>query len=54
MGLTNMRERAEKLGGHLFIESTPGSGTVVRVQLPLNNQHNNNVAQKSSTVLMVS
>ena len=29
-GLHGMRERAERLGGTLVIESTPGSGTTVR------------------------
>lgn len=29
-GLHGMRERAERLGGTLAIESTPGSGTTVR------------------------
>ncbi len=38
MGLTNMRERAEKLAGRLTITSTPGAGAVVRVQLPLNHK----------------
>ncbi|HDQ73352.1 MAG TPA: response regulator [Chloroflexi bacterium] len=33
MGLTNMRERAERLGGELTIESTPGEGTRVRVKM---------------------
>jgi len=35
IGLTSMRERAEELGGTCVIESVPGSGTIVRVQLPL-------------------
>jgi signal transduction histidine kinase/ligand-binding sensor domain-containing protein len=30
-GLTTMRERAEKLGGVLAIDTTPGAGTTVRV-----------------------
>lgn len=34
LGLLNMRERAEKLGGTLKIESAPGMGTQIRVQLP--------------------
>ena len=29
-GLHGMRERAERLGGTLAVESTPGSGTTVR------------------------
>jgi signal transduction histidine kinase len=34
LGLTSMRERAEALGGHLRIESTPAAGTTVDVQVP--------------------
>jgi signal transduction histidine kinase len=35
LGLAGMRERAELLGGRLEVSSTPGSGTRVRVLLPL-------------------
>jgi signal transduction histidine kinase len=34
MGLRNLRERVESLGGVLQIESTPGEGTTVRATLP--------------------
>lgn len=34
-GLQTMRERAESVGGHLTIETAPGHGTVVTVQLPV-------------------
>lgn len=34
-GLIGMRERAEKLGGKLFITSSPGKGTQVRLSVPL-------------------
>lgn len=33
MGLTNMRERAEKLGGAFVLFSAPGKGTTVKVNL---------------------
>ena len=33
-GLTAMRERVEQLGGTLFIESVPGEGTTVVVEIP--------------------
>lgn len=33
-GLRGMRERAERLGGTLSIESSPGSGTRIQVELP--------------------
>ena len=34
-GLSTMRERAESIGGTLTIDSTPGSGTTVRFDLPV-------------------
>lgn len=34
LGLASMRERAERLGGEFVIVSTPGSGTIVRVEVP--------------------
>jgi signal transduction histidine kinase len=34
LGLTSMRERAESLGGSLRIDSSPGAGTTVRVEVP--------------------
>lgn len=34
LGLTSMRERAESVGGHVDITSTPGAGTSVRVEVP--------------------
>jgi len=34
-GLENMRTRAAQLGGHLIIDSAPGSGTCIRVEVPL-------------------
>ncbi|HSW43913.1 MAG TPA: sensor histidine kinase [Patescibacteria group bacterium] len=33
-GLFGMRERAERLGGRLEVESTPGEGTVIALALP--------------------
>ncbi|MCL4395139.1 MAG: GAF domain-containing protein, partial [Chloroflexi bacterium] len=35
LGLLGMRERAELLGGTLTIDSTPGAGTRVRVEIPV-------------------
>jgi signal transduction histidine kinase len=32
-----MKERALILGGEVTIEGTPGKGTEVRVEIPLNN-----------------
>jgi signal transduction histidine kinase len=35
LGLYGMEERATLLGGRLTIESTPGNGTAVFVEVPL-------------------
>jgi signal transduction histidine kinase len=35
LGLRTMRERAESVGGNLTVESAPGQGVVVMLQLPL-------------------
>ena len=35
LGLTSMRERAESVGGRVRVESKPGAGTAVRVEVPL-------------------
>ena len=35
LGLYGMEERATLVGGQLSIESTPGSGTTVYVEVPL-------------------
>jgi signal transduction histidine kinase len=35
LGLVGMRERAQLLGGRLEVESSPGSGTTVVVEIPL-------------------
>jgi two-component system NarL family sensor kinase len=35
MGLTNMRTRTERLGGHLDISSKPGQGTRIALKLPM-------------------
>ncbi|MDP8948119.1 MAG: TIGR04086 family membrane protein [Actinomycetota bacterium] len=34
-GLTAMRERVEELGGALIVESTPGEGTTIAIELPV-------------------
>jgi signal transduction histidine kinase len=35
LGLTSMEERARRLRGQLEIVSAPGSGTTVRVEVPV-------------------
>jgi signal transduction histidine kinase len=36
LGLTSMEERARELGGHLEIDSSPGAGTTVRLEVSRN------------------
>jgi signal transduction histidine kinase len=35
LGLTSMRERTELSGGSFAIESSPGTGTIIRASWPL-------------------
>ncbi len=35
MGIRNMKERAQQLGGELAIHSCPGQGTQIQVEVPL-------------------
>ncbi|CAM3119535.1 sensor histidine kinase [Paenibacillus sediminis] len=37
-GLSTMRERAEKLGGHAEVISKPGAGTTIRIHIPIFNE----------------
>ncbi len=48
LGVFGMRERATLLGGTLTIESTPGSGTTVFVEIPLPSETANDRAQTHS------
>jgi len=41
LGLVAMRERASAIGGTLRIESSPGRGTELSLQLPLEGSHAN-------------
>ena len=38
-GLLGMRERAESLGGTMTVESSPGAGTTVVVEVPCADPH---------------
>src|SRR5690606_20772778 len=40
VGLIGMRERIERLGGSMTVDSAPGKGTVIRVQLSNGNGNN--------------
>jgi signal transduction histidine kinase len=35
LGLTSMTERVRMLGGHFNIESTPGHGTKLAIEVPI-------------------
>jgi signal transduction histidine kinase len=35
-GLLGIRERAERMGGNAQINSSPGNGTCIRVEIPIN------------------
>ena len=48
-GLIALRERVEQLGGTRIIESTPGQGTTLVVQIPLDGQHFDGQSQQDST-----
>ena len=39
LGLLSMKERAELLNGTCRIESVPGKGTKIRVEIPLESNH---------------
>jgi signal transduction histidine kinase len=38
-GLLGMSERAKRIGGQFTVSSEPGKGTLVRVEIPLNSDH---------------
>ncbi len=35
-GLSNLKERTESLGGVLFIDTSPGNGTTINIEIPIN------------------
>ena len=41
MGLLGMQERVTQLGGRFAVESSPGNGTAIRVELPLGQPERN-------------
>jgi len=41
LGLVGMRERIEMVGGSLTIESAPGQGTTVQVEIPFTPEKSN-------------
>jgi signal transduction histidine kinase len=50
-GMTSMRERARRIGGRLKIESPATCGTLIRVEMPLaENGENDNYAEPNETV----
>lgn len=40
-GLMSIKERLESLKGRLYLKSEPGSGTIARIEIPLNNNNKN-------------
>lgn len=46
LGLLGMRERVEMVAGHFAIESTPGKGTTVKVEIPFTQLATHPVAQE--------
>ncbi len=48
MGLTNMGERVEKIGGKLTIQSGPVSGTTIRAIAPINSRKNSQTDLQTS------
>ena len=47
LGLTGMRERAEHLNGSLRVQSAPGKGTTISVQVPLKAEEGTRVANRA-------
>jgi signal transduction histidine kinase len=39
LGVLGMRERVQMVGGHFTLESTPGTGTTIRAQIPVGKVH---------------
>lgn len=46
LGLDGMRTRAERFGGQVEIDSAPGSGTRLRVRMPVHGHEAGNVARE--------
>jgi len=47
-GLLGIRERTERLGGQVWIASTPGNGTSIRVEIPLEASNGQQTATKTA------
>ena len=45
MGLSSMQERIESLGGNLTIDSAPGKGTRVRIEIRSGNEDKPDASQ---------
>ena len=49
IGMINLRKRLETLcGGRLIMESTPGEGTLARVEIPVNLEESNDIRKYAS------
>jgi signal transduction histidine kinase len=48
LGLGNMKKRIGIIQGHILIDSTPGKGTSVQIEVPQKSYYSHNTANKSS------
>jgi signal transduction histidine kinase len=51
LGLLGMRERVEMVGGTFCVESTPGQGTTVRVEIPVARVRKDALKKSGNTTL---
>jgi signal transduction histidine kinase len=50
LGLLGMRERVEMVGGSFAVESSPGTGTTVRAEIPIRNSVRRSAGAKAETI----
>jgi signal transduction histidine kinase len=51
LGLLGMRERAEMVGGAFCVESAPGQGTTIRVEIPVARVRKDALKKSGNTTL---
>jgi signal transduction histidine kinase len=52
MGLVNVRDRVEALGGVVSVSSDPGQGTIVSVEIPLDGEDEEREQTSTNLVAM--
>ena len=52
LGLLGMRERVEMVGGTFCVESAPGLGTTVRVEIPFATLRKSSAEKSGNTTLL--